>query len=189
MLYLLKFGIAFCLFYFGTLAVIGLSTPDNRYSPFVANYLNFIDPFRYSLLYGAKGLLSIFSHSTVFVDEFTLALQDGNGVRMVYSCIGYGVMSFWAAFVIANKGGWKKKLTWIFGGWAALWMINVLRVALLIVAGNKNWTIPLGWDHHTWFNIIAYALIFSMIYFYDRSFKKNNKTTNKTANQHLHTLS
>lgn len=178
------------MFYFGTLAVIGLSTPENKYSPFVASYLNFIDPLRYSLLYGAKGFLSVFGYSTYMSDDYTLAMQGGSGVRMVYSCIGYGVMSFWAAFVIANRGSVKKKAIWVMGGLLALWTINVLRVALLLLAINNQWSIPFGWDHHTWFNIFAYTLIFIMIYFYDRSNKKlRTQTINKTANQNLQTLS
>jgi hypothetical protein len=60
-LYILKFVIVFCILYFGTEAVIGLSTPEDYYSSFVANYLNYIHPLRTSLLYGAKGFLSVFN--------------------------------------------------------------------------------------------------------------------------------
>lgn len=102
--YLLKFGVAFCLLYFGTLGVIGLSTPENQYSPFVARYLNFIDPLRDSLLYGAKGFLAFWGVKSFVNGRFVLALSDGSAVRMVYSCIGYGVMSFWAAFVFGQCG-------------------------------------------------------------------------------------
>lgn len=178
------------MFYFGTLGIIGLSTPDNSYSEFVANYLNFIDPLRSSLLMGAKGFLSLFGFSTFYSDKFTLKLSSGEGVRMVYSCIGYGVMSFWMAFIIANKGSWKKKIVWVTGGLVAVWLINVLRLSLLLLAGKKQWTVPLGLDHHTWFNIVAYTLIFGMIYFYDRSAKKASSTfSNQNANQNLQALS
>lgn len=168
LIYILKFAVAFCILYFGTLAVIGLSTPESYYSPFVAGYLDYVSLLRSSLLYASKGLLSVFNFNTVFRDKYTL-MSGNSGIRMVYTCIGYGVMSFWAAFIIANKGTWKRKTIWIIGGLFALWCINVLRISLLIVALNKNWAMPLGLDHHTWFNIVAYALIFLMIYLYDRS--------------------
>lgn len=132
-------------------------------------------------------MLSVFGHPSSFKDQFTLVLQSGEGVRMVYSCIGYGVMSFWAAFVLANRGRWKKKVLWILCGWLALWFINVLRMAFLLLAAKKQWVVPFGWDHHTWFNIAAYALIFALIYFYDRSFQQS--ITNKTANQNIQALS
>ena len=40
-------------------------------------------------------------------DKFHLFMKDGTGVNIVFSCVGYGVMSFWGAFVIANQGQWK----------------------------------------------------------------------------------
>lgn len=177
-LYLLKFGGYFCLLYFGTLAVIGLSTPENQYSGFVARYLNFIDPLRASLLLGAKFFLTLWGEKSHLLNPFTLAIENGNAVRMVYSCIGYGVMSFWGAFVLANAGSLFKKLVWLLCGFMLLWIINVLRVGLLILATTKGWEIPFGWDHHTWFNIVAYGGIFALIYAYDRSFGQNaNKKT------------
>lgn len=169
LVYLAKFLGLFCLLFYGTEAIIGLSSKENSYSPFVASYLDFVTPFRELLLKLSKVLLSLFGYSSFLVDSFTLRLSDGSGVRMVYSCIGYGVLSFWAAFVFANKGTWKKKAVWIAGGCLALCAINVARVSLLLLATSKSWPIPLGWDHHTWFNILSYGLIFTMIWLYDRS--------------------
>jgi exosortase/archaeosortase family protein len=171
-LFLMKFLGVFCILFYGTEAIIGLSSKDNHYNTFVATYLNYISPLRYALLFSAKTLLTLLNHQVYFRDEFTLAVQGGSGVRMVYSCIGYGVMSFWAAFVFANKGSWKIKACWIAGGCAALYLLNVIRLSLLLIAVNGDWPIPLGWDHHTWFNLVAYALIFTMIYFFDKTSQK-----------------
>ena len=63
---------------------------------------------RASLLWGTKGLLALFKCKTYMPDKFHLFMKDGTGVNIVFSCVGYGVMSFWGAFVIANKGKWKK---------------------------------------------------------------------------------
>lgn len=127
---------------------------------------------RASLLWGAKGLLALAGYTTYLPDKYHLFMKSGSGVHMVYSCIGYGVMSFWGAFIIANQGSWKKKLVWLAGGWFAIWCINVVRISLLVLAINKSWQMPLGFDHHTWFTIAAYILIFILIYFYDRTSKK-----------------
>jgi exosortase/archaeosortase family protein len=81
------------------------------------------------------------------------------------------VYSFWIAFVAANKGRVLKKTLWIVFGLLGLWLINVIRITLFLTAINKGWPMPLGIDHHTWFNIFAYLLIFLMIWFYDRSFR------------------
>ena len=167
--YVLKFLVIFCLFYFGTLAIIGLSSPSGYYSPFVAHYFNFIDGLRLSLLNTSKFFLELVGYKVYTIDKFTLRISEHVGIKMVYSCIGYGVMSFWGAFVIANTGTFKKKIIWLLCGWIAIWLINILRIVLLLIALYKGWQIPFGLDHHTWFNIAAYLLIFLLIYFYDRS--------------------
>lgn len=170
--FIIKFIGIFCILYFGTLAVIGLSTPDSYYSSFVDNYLDYVSLLRRSLLHTTKTILSFFGFNTTYRDKYTLMGRHG-GIRMVYTCIGYGVMSFWAAFVFANKGTWKRKIVWIAGGLFALWCINVLRLSFLMVAFEKQWGMPLGWNHHTWFNIVAYLLILVLIYFYDKSSAKH----------------
>lgn len=172
--YLLKFGLSFCLLYFGSQVVIGLSTPGNYYSPFVEHYLDFITPLRASFLYGSKSFLSLLGYHSFVTSNYILAMQTAS-IRMVYSCLGIGIMSFWTAFVFANKGSIRRKAIWILSGLAALWCINILRVSLLLVALQNHWQIPFGWDHHTWFNIVAYGFIFLMIYLYDRSGRQKAK--------------
>ena len=87
-------------------------------------------------------------------------------------CVGYGVYSFWIAFVAANTGTFLKKTIWIVAGLIGLWFINVIRITLFLTSINKGWPMPLGLDHHTWFNIFAYLLIFGMIWWYDKDSKK-----------------
>jgi exosortase/archaeosortase family protein len=116
------------------------------------------------------------------MNAFTLLLVGGTGIHLVYSCIGYGVMSFWAAFIFANKGTWIKKLKWIIGGCLVIWCINVVRISLLLLAINKNWPMPFHLDHHTLFTVAAYIAIFILIYFFDRSDKNSVE-----INQRSHT--
>lgn len=168
LMYLLKFAGVFCILYFGTLAVIGLSTPGGYYNSYIER-LNFIDWLRKSLLYGSKALLGLFGFKTEVEGLYILRAKHGGAVRMVYQCIGYGVMSFWAAFVFANTATISKKLKWILGGWILVWCINVIRVSLLLAAINNKWSMPVKIEHHTIFNIVAYTLILVMIYFFDRS--------------------
>ncbi|MDB5207488.1 MAG: hypothetical protein JWR72_2563 [Flavisolibacter sp.] len=168
-IYLLKFGGVFSLFYFGTLIIIGLSSKENLYSPFVSSYLDFITPLRRSILWSAEYILKFFGHSTTWSDQYTLGLTGGRSVRMVYSCVGYGVLSFWAAFILANPRGLKVTVVWLISGWAILWALNVLRIFFLILAVNQNSEVRFEVDHHSFYNIIAYCCIFLMIFLYDRS--------------------
>ena len=125
-------------------------------------------------MFGTKVLLSIFGYETYMVSDIVIGLVNGSRVQLVYACLGYGVTSFWLAFVFANRGSWKRKLAWMAGGALVLWIINVIRISLVLLANSKHWAIPLGWDHHTWFNIAAYGVIFGMMWLYDRKSKLIN---------------
>jgi exosortase/archaeosortase family protein len=96
-------------------------------------------------------------------------MVNGRGIILGYECVGYGVMSFWAAFVGASVSSFPKKIMWLFIGFIALWVLNIVRLALLLLATNKGWPVPFGWDHHTWFNILAYIFIFTMIYLFHKN--------------------
>lgn len=172
--YTVRFLGAFCLLFYGTEAVIALSSPENRYSPFVARYLDFVAPYCRFLLAATKGLVALLGIQTGLQKGYMLTVAGGTGIRLAFDCIGYGVLSFWAAFVLANRGTARKKLAWIMGGSALLSAINIVRLSLVLVANNRGWPAPLGWDHHTWFNIVTYLFIFAMIWRFDRTgYKKS----------------
>lgn len=171
LIFITKFIICFCILYFGTLAIIGLSSPESYYSPFIAKHLNYIDWLRSTYLHTCKAVLSLFNYQSTITDKYTLRINHANAIRMVFTCIGYGVMSFWTAFIIANNGTIKNKILWIFAGLLMIWCINTLRITMVLIANYKHWSYPLGFDHHTWFNIVSYLFIFLLIYLYDRSLK------------------
>jgi exosortase/archaeosortase family protein len=168
----LKFLGIFCALYFGTLLVIGISNPGNYYVPFVADHLDYVSFLKRSLINGTVFFLSLFHISTQTSPGFLVRITGGRAVIIAMSCVGYGVYSFWIAFVAANRGSLAKKLAWISLGLLALWLINDIRITLFLLAINKGWPMPLGIDHHTWFAIFAYLLIFILIALYDRSLKK-----------------
>ena len=159
----------FALCYYGTLAIIGLAAPRGLHSPFIEHYLNYVSWLRSSLLHGTKILLSILGVKTYFVNEFNIKMVNGRGIVIVYECVGYGIMRFWIAFIAASEGKLKKKLIWGFVGLLLFWLLNVMRLSLLLIATNRGWPIPLGWDHHTWFNIVAYLVIFILMYYFQKS--------------------
>lgn len=166
-----KFLCLFCVFYFGCLAIIGLSAKDGYYSPFVSNYMDVVSWISYSLVWGTQGFVYLLGFETYTLPNFVVRITGGSGVRIAYDCVGYGVMSFWAAFILATAASWISKLKWLVGGLILLWLINVTRIGLLLIAYNKKWAMPFGIDHHTWFNIVAYATIFLMMYFFDRKYQ------------------
>ena len=164
-----KFLLIFAFLYYGTLLIIGLSATDGYYSPFVARYLDFVSQLKWGLMKSTKWLLSVFGIETYFAPNFSIKIVEGRGVRIAMSCVGYGVYSFWIAFILASAGKWVSKMLWVLGGLLLLWTINVVRISLFLLAVDRNWPMPLGLDHHTWFNIFAYGAIFTMMYFFYKS--------------------
>jgi exosortase/archaeosortase family protein len=150
------------------LAIIGLAAPGGHYSTLVAKYLDYVSWIKVSLMNATGLFLSVFNIPTHTEPGFLIRINGGRGVIIAMSCVGFGVYSFWISFVAANNGKFWKKIRWIIIGLFALWLINDIRITLFLLALNKGWPMPLGIDHHTWFNIFAYLLIFIMIGLYDR---------------------
>lgn len=167
-----KFLLLFLIFYFGTLFMIGLGAPGGLYVPFVDHYLDYVSGISHTLVAGTRGLLQIAGIETYSLPNFIVRITGGTGVRIAFDCVGYGVMSFWLAFVVASKGVAWRKAVWVLVGWLVIWFININRIALLLLAYNRGWDMPLGIDHHTWFNIVAYGAIFIMMYIFDKESRK-----------------
>jgi exosortase/archaeosortase family protein len=183
-IYIAKFIGAFCILYFGTIAVEGLAAPEGKYyNSFIDKHLDYVSWLRSSLTHGTKLVVAAFGYPADFLSQTVLQVKGGRGINVGYDCLGYGVISFWIAFVFANTGSWKRKLIWILSGVVLLWLINVLRISLVLIGINKHWKFPFGWDHHTWFNIVAYVSIFAMIWLYDMGtrMKVKGEQNNKPA--------
>jgi exosortase/archaeosortase family protein len=171
----------FILLYYGTIAIIGIAAPGGLYSSFVEKYLDYVSWIKRSLMAGTSWLVGLFGYDTITEPGFLVRITGKRGVIIAMDCVGYGVYSFWIAYVVANTMALKKKLLWMIGGVLALWAINVIRISMFLIAINKNSTMPFRIDHHTWFNIVAYGFIFMMIYFFNQQL--NKASTQPTLNQ------
>jgi len=170
--FLLVFAATFLFFYFAAQFITGLAVPGGSYSKFVEKYVDVAGWLRSSLIVATKMFVTLFGINAVRTDEYVLRIINANGIRIVYSCLGFGVMSFWIAYIVATVAKLKSKVKWLLGGLVIIWIINVIRISMVLVAGNKGWKFPFGWDHHTWFNIVAYCAIFAMMYFFEKEIKK-----------------
>jgi len=169
--YLLKFLLTFCILYYGTKAMIGITNPGGYYNAFADKYMDYISGFRNLLLNSSKLLLQAIGYDVYLKDGYTIKMINGRGVKIVYSCLGYGIISFWIAFVFANKTSLKKMLQWMTGGVLVICLLNIFRICLMLISVNKHWPSLFNLDNHTWFNIVLYGVLFFMIYLFDRSEK------------------
>ncbi|RYF90088.1 MAG: exosortase/archaeosortase family protein [Chitinophagaceae bacterium] len=170
--FIAKFLLIFCGLYFGTLAVIGLAAPGKLYSPFIEKYLDYVGWLKQSMIWSVHHISSWLGYETYQEPDYVIRIVKGKAVKIAMDCVGYGVYSFWMAYIIANDGRWVKKLAWVAGGLLLLWMINSARISMVLVYMQQKKPMPLGIDHHTWFNIVAYIVIFGMIAAFER--RKDN---------------
>ena len=180
--FLILFVVVFLLCYYGALFITGLAVEGGMYNTLVAKYFDIAGWIRTSLIVGTKLFISFFNIETVRTSDYVLRIPGANGIRIVYSCLGFGVMSFWIAYIIATAGAVKAKLFWLFGGLLLIWIVNTLRISMVLLAGYKGWKFPFGWDHHSWFNIAAYSSIFCMMYFFERTINKNKMHEGRSIN-------
>ncbi len=90
----------FAFFYYFNIYFFGITLPGNHYNDFLDENLNYIRFLRHVLLHSSAYIINWLGFTTI-TNDYQL-LVAGNGViRLVYSCLGLGIMSFFSAFVIA----------------------------------------------------------------------------------------
>ncbi len=157
----LLFFLLYGLFYFGNLIFTGLTVPDNAYSPFLDQHLNYIKTFRRFLLSASGFVIRLAGHDT-FIHEHGLKLETGRGIRLVYACMGFAIFSFWWAMILAFPQSIKNKLLFLTVGTLIIIVLNITRIAAVALAYNR-WG-HTGPDHHLVFNIVVYGVLFFMLH-------------------------
>jgi exosortase/archaeosortase family protein len=168
LIFIIKFLVLFLGLHFANEAYIGITAPGGLHVPFLEEHLNYVAWIRHSILAGSEIISDAMGYEAYIDGPFHLRSVAGPGVQMVYSCIGLGIMSFWAAFVLAHSIGWKKKLLWTLLGLIIIWIINCFRVAIILVFTVNRWNMNKYMDHHDFFNLVAYFFIFILIVIFIR---------------------
>ncbi|RYG16439.1 MAG: hypothetical protein EOO07_13280 [Chitinophagaceae bacterium] len=169
--FVLKMVFFYILFSQGNLFMNSVLNDSGRfYNAFWAENLNYIQWIRSALIVPATWVIKLFGFYAIN-NEMDVMVVDGPYLRVNYSCIGLGVMSFLLAFVLAFPAKIKAKVRLFIVGTIMIYVLNVLRIAGLgVLLGHfksqrNNFTY-----HHEIFNIIVYICIFALLYFW---IKKN----------------
>ena len=165
--------ILYILFSQGNLFMNSVMSPGSRfYNVYIADHFDYIQGLKTALIVPAVWIIKAFGFYAIH-NEMDVMVVSGPYLRVNYSCLGLGVMSFLAAFVLAFPAPWKSTFKMLVIGFIAIYVLNVLRIAGLGVllgffkSQRNNFTY-----HHEIFNIIVYICIFAMLYFW---IKKSNK--------------
>jgi exosortase/archaeosortase family protein len=174
-----NFLMLFIAFYGSNILFIGITSPGGMYVPWLAENINYIQAWRTFDLQLTAAMLHTLGYLTTS-DGFTLAVAGQAGFKLVYSCLGYGLMSFFAAFVIAWPEARLRKVTMLLSGLATIQALNLIRFLCISIYWKP--TFKSYWlDHHTIFNIILYACVLAALCWWTSNAKgltTNNHGTN-----------
>ncbi len=148
--------------YWLNIAYIGITSKGGYYVPFLAEDFNYINWWRTFTLESTATALRWFNY-TVYTNDFQLKVLGGTRITLVYSCLGYGVMSAFTAFALTFPVEIKRRYTFLLLGIVLIQLINTLRIALLALYWDKRAPF-LNMDHHDLFNIAVYAVLIIFSY-------------------------
>lgn len=174
--YTVRFILLFLSFYFGTKMMIGLAAPGGLHFSFIEHYLDYVTWLRMSLLYGSKYFLSLFGYYSHIEPVFTLRIDGGKHIFIAFDCAGYGVLSFWLAYILStpSKNNYHR-IFWSISGLCMLWLINCIRISLYLLSRNGIAHIPFKIEHHLFYNIVSYLFIGLLIFLHE--YYLRNSTT------------
>lgn len=170
-IFVVKLLVLYLLFSQGNLFMNSVMSEGGKfYNEYIAQHLNYIQGLKNALIKPAVWLIKSVGFYAIH-NDMDVMVVNGPYLRVNYSCLGLGVMSFLAAFIIAFPAKLKAKVWLFIVGMIMIYVLNILRIAGLGIllrifkSQRQNFTY-----HHEIFNIIVYILIFILLYFW---IKKN----------------
>jgi exosortase family protein XrtF len=140
---------------------------------------NKVDAITRLVAQNTETVLSVFDKS-VFIKEdskesfFTLYLHQKELVRIVEGCNGISLIILFISFVVAFSGNLKNTLLFILGGSLLIYIINVLRIAVLSVL-IYSFPSQLHLLHGVLFPLISYSIVFILWVVWVNKFSKYAK--------------
>ncbi len=172
-----KFLLIFIPLYFANLLFWGLVDPNNYYSFFIDNYLNYFDWITATILHTSNLMVHAAGINAV-VDGNLLVVKNSNILQMEPACIGISNMIFWIAFIFAGSNTVRYKIKWSLIGIGAIWLLNCIRVAGLLYVLEHNLISASNVDTHEEFNYATYAVIILLIWIVNSKLGKANQGDN-----------
>jgi exosortase/archaeosortase family protein len=162
--FVISFVVLFLSFYYFNIFYFGITNPGARhYNVFIAGHFNYISGLRWLLLHSSAQILNWLGYGAI-TNEYNLLVAGHGILQLIYSCLGLGVISFFAAFVLSYPKKWKSKIIFLAGGILGIEFLNIIRFILLALFWDKQNNKIL--DHHTIFNICIYVIIAISLYFW-----------------------
>ena len=154
----------FAFLYFLNILFFGITSPGHHYINFAAEHLDYIRLLRHFLLSTTAKILNWLGYGAI-TDDTDILIAGHGRLKLIYSCLGLGVMSFMIAFVAAYPAKLRSKLIFLLPALIGLQVLNIMRFLVLAIFWDKNQDGQIV-DHHTVFNTLIYVIIIVSLYFW-----------------------
>lgn len=176
--FIILFVVLYFLFNYFNELYIGITAKGGVYIPFLDEHLNYIKWWRTFCIESSATILRWLGH-TVITNETQLKVIGKFGFTLVYSCLGYGIMSVFTAFCISFPNPFKHRWGFMIAGLVFIQLLNTIRFVLLSLYWNKRAPL-IKMDHHDLFNIIIYTLLIATCYLWIRHSSRSKNAQNPT---------
>ena len=167
--FIIALFVLYILFSQGNLFMNSVMSPGGKfYNAYIAEHFDYIQGLKTALIIPAVWIIKLFGFYAIY-NEMDVMVVSGPLLRINYSCLGLGVMSFLAAFVLSFPASWKSTFKMLIIGLISIYVLNILRIAGLgILFGTFQSQRNYFEYHHEIFNVIVYIIIFIMLYIWIR---------------------
>jgi exosortase family protein XrtF len=159
----LFFILVFVILYLGLNSIYGL---------YIESHYPQVDPFTWLVSNHTIAILGL------FYDNIQITLLDHSEMIPVFindkavldifeGCNSLNVMIVYVSFIIAFKGPLQKTIYYILGGMLAIYIMNILRLALLIES-TQSFPDFFYYFHKYIFTASIYVIVFILWYFWTR---------------------
>jgi len=169
--FIIKFLFLLFIFYYFNIAFISASTPGGFHIPFFETHLNYIQALRESYIFVTAFILTSAGY-TVVTSPFGLTVVGFAGFKLIYSCLAYGIISCFSAFVLSIPKPFRFRYQFWTLGVVSIFFLNICRLVIVAIYYRPNFSI-VGLNHHDIFNIVVYALILACSYICLKYFRKD----------------
>lgn len=164
----LKFAVFLLIVYYFNIFYLGVVTKGGVYdNEWLAQNLNYLDWISRLILKTAKLIAAIIGLPAEIGPTNQLSSKTAS-VELWLPCLGLEIVAFWIMYVVNFSKGYKSIFQWILLGFIAIEIVNSARIAVLLYALENNWPSHPIMNHHTLFNLAAYATIILLGWLFHR---------------------
>src|SRR4051812_48668848 len=155
---------------------IAITSPGGKvYSPLLDNYFNIPRWLTFLISKSSLGLLKLAGFTVYQRAPNNVTITGSRGVTIIWACLGFGVMSFWTAFVTAHKARRQYKLNWCLAGNLIIIALNIIRITLIALANHYHWLAITSIEPHAAFNIASYILLIILVAWFILRYRQHEK--------------